>query len=82
MPDNPLPGESPLPGECHLKSHVDDFVRKSQSLAVSVRTLRKEFAKCTKCERYPDCELRSQFKDRIRAAVSDLTEEWNLAESF
>lgn len=73
--------KSPLFGECHLEPHVDDFIRKSQSLAVSVRTLRKEFAKCAKCDRYPDCELRAQFKDRIQAAVSDLTEEWNLSET-
>ena len=68
--------------ECALAPHVDDFIRKSQSLAASVRTLRREFTKCPKCDRFVSCDLRETFKDRIRAAVSELTEEWNLSESI
>ncbi len=62
--------------------HVDDFIKKSQSLKTSIRTLRKEFAKCPECDQYENCTLRDRFKERIQAAVSELTEEWNLAESF
>lgn len=68
--------------ECSLAPHVDDFIKKSQSFAVSIRTLRREFAKCPHCEQYETCTLRAEFQDRIRIAVSELTEEWNLSESF
>jgi hypothetical protein len=80
-----MPDISPKtkPGQgCPLATHVDDFVRKSQSLAVSVRTLRKEFASCSSCRQYNSCSLRESFQARIRAAVSELTDEWNLSESF
>ena len=68
--------------DCPLAPHVDDFIKKTHSFAVSIRKLRREFAKCPQCEHYETCSLRSEFKDRIRAAVSELTEEWNLSESF
>lgn len=68
--------------ECTLAPHVDDFVKKSHSFTLSIRKLRKEFAKCSHCDQYPDCILRLSFQDRIRTAVSELSEEWNLSESF
>ena len=68
--------------ECTLAPHVDDFIQKSKSFAVSMRTLRKEFAKCPQCDRYDTCNLRAVFQERIRTAVSELTEEWHLSESF
>ena len=68
--------------ECSLAPHVDDFIKKSRSFAVSIRTLRKEFSKCHHCDQYESCNLRSGFQDRIRAAVSELTEEWNLSDYF
>ena len=71
-----------MPEQCPLAPHVDDFIQKTHSFTLSVRRLRKEFAKCPACEQYPDCDLRSYFKDRIRLAVSELTDEWNLSESF
>ncbi len=80
-----MPDISPKPHpecDCSLSTHVDDFVRKSQSLAVSVRKLRREFARCPTCAQYEACTLRESFRDRIREAVYDLTEEWNLSESF
>jgi len=50
--------------------HVDDFIKKSQSLKTSIRTFRDRFSE-------------GLFEmERIQAAVSELTEEWNLAESF
>jgi len=68
--------------DCSLGLHVDDFILKSQSLKVSVHILRTEFAKCPACDQYETCNLREGFRDRINAAVSEITEEWNLAESF
>jgi len=68
--------------ECTLAPHVDDFIKKSHSFALSIRTLRKEFAKCPQCDHYQTCTLRADFHDRVRAAVSELTDEWNLSESF
>ena len=74
--------KKPLPVSCPLAPCVDDFVRQSQSLSASVRTLRREFSNCRRCDQYDTCDLRESFKGRVLAAVSDLTDEWNLSESF
>lgn len=68
--------------DCPLAPHVDDFIQKSHSFTLSIRRLRREFANCASCDQFPDCALRLGFQERIRAAVSELTEEWNLSESF
>jgi len=82
--------------KCTLSPHVDDFIakhsssKKSHSLPKDSRSPKgcsssKSALRASKpsIQTFHDRFSKGLFeKDRIQAAVAELTEEWNLAESF
>ncbi len=62
--------------------HVDDFIAKHSSSKKS-QSLPKDSSSKTSIRTFRDRFSEGLFEmERIQAAVSELTEEWSLAESF
>ena len=67
-----------LAKRCLLTGEVSNVVRLSGNLTQAIRRLRKNLAKCSKCDADGNCPLKIKFNQDVQTAITQVTDEWNL----
>ena len=64
--------------DCLLKPAVENVVRLGTDMTAALRGLRRDLVQCETCARLDGCQLRQRFNAGVLAAITQVTEEWNL----
>lgn len=70
--------ESSPPARCALLKYAD-LVEMQAIISVRwLRQLRRHQLDCRSCEKYPFCPSIDIFNERVRQAIAEILEEWNM----
>lgn len=73
--------EDTVPGggfECAVYRDLNDALEHTQSLAGSMRNIRKSMKSCAFCDRFDRCPMIHNFRLAIDIALEEITREWDL----
>ena len=68
--------------ECPVSPAVENVIRLGTDMTVALRRLRRDLVQCETYLKLDGCQLRGRFNADILAAITQITEEWNLGEAI
>ena len=68
--------------ECPVRPAVENVIRLGTDMTVALSRMKRDLNQCETCLKLDGCQLRGRFNADILAAITQITEEWNLGEAI
>jgi hypothetical protein len=70
-----------IPG-CPVLQDTRQIQGLSHDLAKSIRKLRRDLDKCSKCPNYDNCQVLKDFNNMVNTALGEVADEWDYTTSL